>query len=377
MHPLISIIVPVYNTEKYLCKCLDSIISQSFKNWECILVDDGSTDSSPSICDEYVNKDIRFEVIHKENAGVSAARNDGLDKTQGEWIYFCDSDDKLHDENSLGQLYELTKNAQLAVGIYEVLYDNDKVAIENVERIRPFWGNIDSKSYIIEHMDPKLRIGYMGYLCNKFFRKDIISRHNLRFAPDIYYAEDFLFVLQYVSSPECKIIMINNQLKVYDYYQHTGSAMNNLRKQYNQKFFTDFIAYERMIDIIHNRYNNENIDFIAQCRLCIQGLWHLDMMEQSHFEDNKKKEYIRQHIQCYKSAYEQNITKRSLSKMKEYALTLPLNARVSVINEYLHSKDCYYKYLNKKWKIAWIIAHIAGWRGLWLIRNRMNFNSVD
>ena len=91
--PTISIIVPVYNSEKYLGACIDSILSQYFRDFELILVDDGSRDSSPHICDDYTQKDSRVKVIHKENGGVSAARNDGLDIAKGEYVTFIDSDD--------------------------------------------------------------------------------------------------------------------------------------------------------------------------------------------------------------------------------------------------------------------------------------------
>ena len=91
--PKISIIIPVYNAEKYLRNCLDSVLNQSFADWEMLLVDDGSTDASPSICDEYAAKDGRIRVFHKENGGVSSARNLGLDNAKGEYITFIDSDD--------------------------------------------------------------------------------------------------------------------------------------------------------------------------------------------------------------------------------------------------------------------------------------------
>ncbi len=92
---LISIIVPVYNVEKYLRKCIDSIIYQTYQNIEIILVDDGSKDASGQICDEYAEKDARITVIHKENGGVSIARNRGLDIAMGQWILFVDADDIL------------------------------------------------------------------------------------------------------------------------------------------------------------------------------------------------------------------------------------------------------------------------------------------
>ena len=93
--PLISIIVPVYNAEKYLHRCIDSILEQTFTNFELLLIDDGSTDNSNKICDEYAKTDSRIRVFHKANGGVSSARNMGLDKAKSEWICFCDADDSI------------------------------------------------------------------------------------------------------------------------------------------------------------------------------------------------------------------------------------------------------------------------------------------
>ena len=100
---MVSVIVPIYNSEKYLKRCVDSILSQTFSDFELLLVDDGSTDGSGSICDEYSVKDSRVRVFHKENGGVSSARNLGLDNARGEWITFVDSDDYL-EESFLAEL---------------------------------------------------------------------------------------------------------------------------------------------------------------------------------------------------------------------------------------------------------------------------------
>ena len=93
--PKISVIIPVYNAEKYLYRCIDSVLVQTFTNWELLLIDDGSKDSSGVICDEYAAKDARVRVFHKENGGVSSARNLGLDNARGEWVAFVDSDDYI------------------------------------------------------------------------------------------------------------------------------------------------------------------------------------------------------------------------------------------------------------------------------------------
>ena len=116
--PAISIIVPVYNAEKYLRRCIDSILSQSFTDFELILIDDGSTDLSPQICDEYASRDNRIKLIYKKNAGVSAARNDGLDIAQGEFITFVDSDDWV-DERYLECLYK-NKKYNYVIGTFIV-----------------------------------------------------------------------------------------------------------------------------------------------------------------------------------------------------------------------------------------------------------------
>lgn len=123
--PEISIIVPVYNVEKYIRRCLDSILTQTFTDWECILVDDGSPDNSGMICDEYAAKDSRFKVIHKENGGQAIARNMALDIVIGEYIAFVDSDDCIH-KNYLDTLYHnaVTHNAQISVCGYRDFTDN-------------------------------------------------------------------------------------------------------------------------------------------------------------------------------------------------------------------------------------------------------------
>lgn len=374
IHPTISVIIPVYNTEKYLRRCLDSIVAQTYKDFECILVDDGSTDGSDKICDEYAAKDNRFKVFHKKNGGVSSARNIGIAHANGEWLYFCDSDDILHDTESLTNLFKLANDADMAVGSYIALDDNDKDVTDTLEFIKPFVGLLSGKEYISEHIEPKLHIGYIGFLWNKLFRQDIIEKNKLRFDPDIKYAEDLLFITQYVCSPDCHKIAINNNLKIYEYYQHFGSAMANIHKHYNPAFFTDFIAYERIMDIIHNNFHDHVLDVSMKRLFCIQGLLHLDMMENSQYSNFSQREYIKSKIQHFKE-YRRSLTTYSLIKMKEYAISLPIDERVVVTNKFLHSKDCHYLDLNYKWKLAWLLSHIAGKRGLNLIKNQINFNS--
>lgn len=116
--PAVSVIVPVYNAEKFLRECVESVLAQSFTDWELILVDDGSTDASPDICRNYAQKDKRIKVITKPNGGLSSARNAGLDKACGNYLFFLDSDDELY-PYSLSCLYDMAKkyDVDLAVGV--------------------------------------------------------------------------------------------------------------------------------------------------------------------------------------------------------------------------------------------------------------------
>lgn len=127
MNELISVVVPIYNVEKYLKSCIDSIINQTYKNLEIILVDDGGTDKCPHICDEYENKDQRIKVIHKENGGLSDARNAGIKQAKGQYISFVDSDDDIS-PYMYNKLYKNIKqyNADISVCNYVFIYDGNK-----------------------------------------------------------------------------------------------------------------------------------------------------------------------------------------------------------------------------------------------------------
>ena len=123
-NPKISVIVPVYNVERYLRRCIDSILAQTFTDFELLLIDDGSKDSSGEICDEYAAKDSRIIVFHKENGGVSSARNVGLDNVRGEWVAFVDADDKISD--GYFHICEEHENADVVVKPFYIIKKEEK-----------------------------------------------------------------------------------------------------------------------------------------------------------------------------------------------------------------------------------------------------------
>ena len=192
--PKISIIVPVYNTEKYLRHCLDSILNQSFQDFELLLVDDGSKDRSGKICDEYAEKDKRVSVWHQENQGVSVARNVGLEHAQGEWIYFPDSDDIVI-ENALEIMMKMcVEDIDYVMCGYEVYDENGNCSYAIPERQE----RVISREDALMEMFASTDYRYQGYLWNKLFKASIIRDNNLRFVKGIKFNEDRLYDVEYL-----------------------------------------------------------------------------------------------------------------------------------------------------------------------------------
>ena len=198
--PKISVIVPVYNVEKYLRRCVDSILSQTFTDFELILVDDGSPDGCPGICEDYREKDTRVRVIHKENGGLSSARNAGLDAARGEWIYFCDSDDYIEDnllercvevQNETGAdfvrfNYTASKNGNIVDKPY---MDSQKEALFDISDER-------EKLEFLDKILLEQKICWSAW--GGYYRAGIIVDRQLRFADNkIIFAEDMFFSLMF------------------------------------------------------------------------------------------------------------------------------------------------------------------------------------
>lgn len=218
---LVSIIVPIYNVEKYIRNGIESLLNQSYTNIEIILVDDGSPDNCPSICDEYAKKYDRVKVIHKKNGGVSSARNCGLDIAKGKYVTFVDGDDYV-DTEYVSYLLDIIKKNNSDVGVNTIHYSNSNIKTVD-ESIK-----CESSECIIEKIyNGKVDVA----VWNKIYSKDFLLNNNIRFNEDIWYGEGMLFnieCLQYTDK-----VGIG---KKYLYHQvfNTESAMRkfNLKSQY-------------------------------------------------------------------------------------------------------------------------------------------------
>lgn len=246
MNKLISIICPIYNSDLYLKECLDSILHQSYINFELILIDDGSTDRSGKICDEYAAKDNRISVIHQTNSGQSAARNKGIDIASGEYITFLDADDWIDSETISHNISILNENPQIDFIQYPIskkVQQRKGSCITTIEERFRKW--------LIEH-------SITNYVCDKIFRRDIFL--NLRFKENMYYEDRYLM---------CSILAKSNKIYFSDYgmYHYRTHAAQTTQKPYSpfvlQSLITadlnivkHIVPYPSLYNVLIERYSN-------------------------------------------------------------------------------------------------------------------------
>lgn len=235
MLQMISVIIPVYKVEPYLRKCVDSVLAQTYTNLEVILVDDGSSDNCPAICDEYAVKDSRIKVIHQKNAGVSAARNAGLDAATGTYIGFVDSDDWIEPDMYETMVRTLQKT-------------NSDIACIDVVREREGTHSTVNKANKVTVLSQKEALmslygdGCIGCTVWSYLIKSTVCA-GLRFACDISVAEDFLFATKLMVRIN-KVIHLN--YTCYHYVIRENSAYHSI----NEGFWSSMLAHDMMYDEI-------------------------------------------------------------------------------------------------------------------------------
>ena len=242
-NPLISIVVPIYNVEKYLTKCLESILNQTYKNIEIILVNDGSTDNSKKICEEYIKKDSRIILINKKNGGLSDARNKGIDKSTGEYITFIDSDDYI-ELDYIMSLYKgiQNNNIDLVISGHRVLYDTGKIIEKKT------CGNIvlSSKETLEKMLYDE---GVDVCSVNKLYKKNLFD--DIRF-PKGREFED--------SATTYKLIDKSKKIAIIDKITYNYSIRSDsiTTKNFNPKKMELILSTKEMCDFIRNKYPDLN-----------------------------------------------------------------------------------------------------------------------
>ena len=244
--PLISIIIPIFNVEDKLNKCIQSVINQTYSNLEIILVNDGSTDNSFKICKEFENSDNRIKLISIENNGVSNARNIGIKNAKGKYIGFVDSDDYI-DNDMFEILYSNIEDndADLSIIGYQIETINKKI-IKNTNLNQYKKIEIMTQSQAYEKILDKN--SFQGYCWNKLFKSELLK--DILFDVNIYICEDLLFVCEYLK--KCKTIVYDSK-NSYHYIYYPNSSWN---MEYSPKWATILESYNRIINIYKNLDKN-------------------------------------------------------------------------------------------------------------------------
>lgn len=251
MDELISVIVPVYKVEKYLNQCVDSITNQTYKNLEIILVEDGSPDNCGRICDEYAKKDSRIKVIHKENGGVSSARNVGLNTSTGNWIAFVDSDDWIEKEYFEAMINQAKKeNANVILCGYNRIWKN------NVEKVNASGETVNytSKKYLINSLNPQTGFGFCHM---KLIQRECIGE--IRFNENLVVGEDALFNIQISKNIEKAVFL---KQPIYNYRNNSNSVVKRYDENYANKYLYSMKVNKEYLlknyyeeEILQNYYN--------------------------------------------------------------------------------------------------------------------------
>lgn len=240
--PYISVIVPVYNAEKSIEKCVSSIVKQNFADMEILLIDDGSQDASGALCDKLAEEDGRVRVVHKKNGGVSAARNSGMDFAAGKYILFVDSDDYLPEF----YVEELVKT-QEEFGETAFCWTAMQIVSEN-QSMREEWISYSEEICSVADRRDVLKFSARYLLnspVNKLYHTDIIKKRQLRMKEEISIAEDLLFNLQYLDAAgECQVVILN---KVPYYYVRNGQV--SLDHGYKKNYYA---IHKEVLGILWN-----------------------------------------------------------------------------------------------------------------------------
>lgn len=249
--PAISVIVPVYKAEKYLHRCVDTLLAQTFQDFEVLLIDDGSPDKSGEICDDYAKKDFRVRVFHKENGGVSSARQCGIDNAQGEYTIHTDPDDWVEPE-MLETLYKKAKedDADMVICDYYEYVDGCNQYINQCP---------SSLNHIMVLKD--LFCFLHGSLCNKLIRKELFDRYDVKFPLGVNYSEDLYICIVLLQNP-INVVYLSNAFYHYDRMINNNSITLHDRKDWYNKMKSFYPLLRKVLS--ENDFENEFVLYRSQ-----------------------------------------------------------------------------------------------------------------
>ncbi len=257
-NPLVSIVTSVFNNERFIRPFIESVLSQTYTNWELIIVNDGSTDRSGSICDEFCLKDKRINVIHQNtNSGISKARNTGIIHSHGEWLMITDADDILFPEGVSSLVACISKDINLVSAAYQryingFMQKEVKTSISEKLSIRDYTGKIG--------IIPQSR-NLDRYVWNKLFKSSIIKDNSVFFYEDLRLFEDVCFIYQYLEF--CHQSVYCTATPVYSYFRRTDGTAMSSRNHYTDRTLSWLLAYTRILSIV----SRMDVSTVARARL--------------------------------------------------------------------------------------------------------------
>ena len=263
MKPLLTVVIPVYNVEKYLKRCVESVLVQEWHNYDILLVDDGSTDSSPQICDDYVKAYDFISVIHKENGGLSEARNTGILHAKGEYVYFPDSDDWLEPQ-TFTELAEVLESQEFElVSFNREFVKGEEDAIVSDPLVTQVFGGKDAFVQMLKH-------SYItGFANDKIYKKSLFIDNNISFPKGKYYED---LGTNYKLFLSAKNVFATNQ----KYYHYLIDNPDSITQSWNEQKFSDMFGFYKDIfysDFVRSQLNKEELQ-ISQ-RYYVNGLIHI------------------------------------------------------------------------------------------------------
>lgn len=325
--PKVSIIVPAHNAEKDIKRCLNSIINQTYKNIEIIVINDGSKDNTQKIVESFKNKYNNIILINQENRGVSQSRNIGIDRSTGDYIMFVDSDDFI--ENTMVALLLNNKDNDLVISNYRRYYNKNKI-INNI--------SIEEKEYDIDAFLQNFWKLYNAYIinspCFRIYKRKIIDSNKIRFNPKYELGEDLIFNLDYFNY--CKKIYVTKHY-LYNYTYTGNSLTNKYRKNYLViqfqliKYIEKFFKYNNQL----NKKNKKEIDKIT-CDIIISSIQNL-FLSSSNLSYNQIKTELVQYVNLKETEKFKNVIYNE--KRLQFLQKLILKKKINTIIIYSEFKE--------------------------------------
>ena len=288
---MVMVVVPVYNMKELLPKCLNALLNQSYDNYEILLIDDGSTDGSSVICDKYAQKEDKIKVIHKENGGLSSARNCGIENANGEFIIFPDPDDWV-ESNYLEQLIALAQEYNTDLEICGHYVDDSKKSI--VHNPLGEKGVIDKKDALCLLMRPD---NFCGFAWNKLYHLDIIKKNNLRFDTELGMAQDLHFAFRYIL---CSKKVVYDPTPTYHYFQHVG-GVTNAKSPLTSRKISGLKTYEKIAELAKEEY--PKVRSLALSTIFNMSMHFIYIYFYSKMKDKALLKKLKENLKTYKANF--------------------------------------------------------------------------